>query len=464
MIASAITARARRIFGVERGLLCLLVCFALALPAWTPRLYAVDSVQYFAYLPSLVQDGDLLFTNEYTALDRLNPNAGIANALLERRDLLTGRPINVAPIGTAVLWSPWYLAVHGWLLLTDPARADGVGQPYTWIVSLASLVYALAGLVLCYHIVRRWASQWAAAGAVLLCWLATPVVFYSYISPPWSHAPGLFATALFVWWWLRLRDAPTTGRWLGLGVIAGLMVLCREQLGLWLLLPAVEALVDYGRALRRGDWRTVRRLLGWHVGFVAVFALTLLPQLLAYRAMNGRWGPSTHVGGKLRWYSPNFWRTLFNLEHGAFWWTPVWCIGLLGMALLWRRDRRVMALLVLGVVAQVYINGSLDTTWHLTASFGFRRLIEATPVFALGLALLLDRVRLPRPLLALAGALLIAWNFGLILQWSLPPRPIRDGLVWDGMLTRQFAAPARAVRSLDTLLFRRCELVKNGGC
>lgn len=454
----------------DRGLLVLVAAFVLALPLWTPRLYAVDSVEYFAYLPSLWLDHDLDFTNEYRAFDARNPQAGIAAALIAKTDPDTHRPINVAPIGTAILWTPAWAATHLALSVAHAAGAavtpDGVSQPYIWAVCLAALLYGLGGLVFSYQIARRWAGVWPATAATLAGWLATPVLFYSYVSPPWSHAPALFMTAWFVWYWLRVRPAPRLDQWLNFALLGGLMTLCREQLGLWLVLPALDALVAYAPALRARRWEAVGRLLAAHALFVAVVGLLLVPQLLTYRALTGHLRPSSHVAGKLEagWYSPHFFDTLFDPTHGAFWWTPVWLVGLVGLALLWRRDRRVMLGLLLAFAAQVYINGSLGTTWHLTASFGFRRLIEATPVFVLGLALLIERSRWPRPLVVGLGALLVAWNLGLILQWSLPPRPIRDGLVWDGMLGRQSQVVTTTVGRLDQLLFRRCELVKNGGC
>jgi hypothetical protein len=48
----------------RRGVLWLVLAFVLSLPAVTPRIYASDEVQYFAYLRSLWFDGDGSFENE----------------------------------------------------------------------------------------------------------------------------------------------------------------------------------------------------------------------------------------------------------------------------------------------------------------------------------------------------------------------------------------------------------------
>ena len=446
----------------------IIVVFCFCLPLLFPRIYAVDSAQYYAYLPSLLLDGDLDFADEYTRLHALNPAAGIRGGLLDTTDPLTGRPINVAPIGTAILWSPAFLLAHAAALIAGALgadiAADGFSPPYIWAVSVATAIYGLLGLLLAYRLARRFASTWAAATAVIACWLASPVVFFMFVSPPWSHVPALFVTTLFITFWYHTRGRRSAAQWILLGLLGGLMTLSREQLGLFMLIPALEALGHYWSYWTRRDWKSLGALVGRHCLFLAVIALTLVPQFLAYRALNGRWGPSTNVQGKLIWSSPRFFDTLIDPTHGALFWTPVWLLGILGLPLLWRRDRVFTLLLGAALVAQVYINGSFYPTWHLKGSFGFRRLIEATPIFVIGLALLIDRVRLPRFLTAGLCALLIAWNFGLIAQWSLPPRTIREGLVWNGMLRRQAEIMEVVPEKLNTYLFERCKLVENGAC
>ena len=125
------------------------------------------------------------------------------------------------------------------------------------------------------------------------------------------------------------------------------------------------------------------------------------------------------------------------------------------------------ALLFLGFLGQTYINGAFGTTWHLTRSFGFRRLIECTPIFALGLAALVERLRARagRVLPLAAALLLIYWNVGLIAQWTFVRPQIRDGLIWDGMLRAQVVdVPAAAIGKLDDVLFHRCRLANNKTC
>ena len=43
--------------------------------------------------------------------------------------------------------------------------------------------------------------------AALAVWLGTPLLFYMYVAPPFSHACSAFAVALFVWTWMRVRGS-----------------------------------------------------------------------------------------------------------------------------------------------------------------------------------------------------------------------------------------------------------------
>ena len=353
-----------------------------------------------------------------------------------------------------------------------------------------SALYALGGLLLTYRLARRYAGAFAAALATIGVWLASPLVMYTYILMPWSHTAGFFLFALFLSIWLGIRDARPAAlrQWALLGLVGGLMTITREQLGLLLLLPAAEALYDYAAALRARDWRAARALLARHALFLALLALALLPQLVVYQVLNGRPTPSSTVGGKLVWCSPHFIDTLIDFDprpspfcpiandisanfppfaHGALLWSPILVPALLGLFALARRDRWLALLLLLGFVGQTYINGAFGTTWHLTRSFGFRRLIECTPIFVLGLAALIEwwgtRGRRALPLALVA--FLIYWNIGLIAQWTFVRPELRNGLIWDGMLRAQFIeVPGRVAGKLDDVLFHRCKLASNKTC
>ena len=517
---TALTTLRTRLARRDIGLGLLICTWLLLLPLSTPRVVLSDEIQYYAYLRSVYFDGDLDFRNEYEHIFQQFGDQAVFNALL-RTDAANPNPTtgllrNVAPVGSAIMWAPAFILADLGVQLANAFGAkiarDGFSRPYIVAVCMMSALYSLLGLLLTYRLARRYSGQFAAALATITVFLASPLIFYTYIAMPWSHAPGFFLVALFLTVWLggRPGDQETrrpgdqgTGRlfpkrasaidrkapplplcpsaplplcpsprlltWLLLGLIGGLMVMTREQLGLLLLIPAVEGLIAYAGLLRARRWPALARLLSGHLTFLAALALSLSPQLLAYKILNGRYGPSATVAGKLDWRSPHFFDTLLDPAHGALLWSPVLALGLVGLIWLARQDRLLAALLLLGFVAQTYLNGAFGTTWHLSGAFGFRRLIECTPIIVLGLACLLDWAKAKVGIwpLLLISLLLVYWNLGLIAQWTVVRKAegFRLGLIWDNMLYYQFVeVPGQVASRLFDLIFNRCKFVTNQGC
>ncbi|MBN1483772.1 MAG: glycosyltransferase family 39 protein [Chloroflexia bacterium] len=457
---------------VDPGWVALFILFLFSLLLLTPRLYAVDSVEYFSYLPSLLFDGDLDFTDEYSYFMQQNPQAGI-EGVLYKRDPHTGLPLNVAPVGTALLWSPAYLLAHGVVLISKalgaPLQADGLSRPYILSVCYASVFYAGAGLWLSYRLCRQYFSALASALAVALVFMATPVIFYSHVNPPWSHSVSLFCVALFVTVWHNSRGDRRQAQYLLLGLLGGLMYLVREQDGLFLLIPALEALLDYGRIIvERGRelWPAFRRRFGRHLLLLLGLLLGIWPQFLAYRVLNGRFGPNVTVGYKFDWSSPHFFRVLFSPQYGLLVWSPLLLLALLGLALLWRRDRLLSGALTLAFLAQVYIAGTF-LTWQSPGSFGQRRFINCAVIFCLGLAALLAWLRKkgwPAGLLIGLGGLFALWNGALILHWGLYEADREAGLLWDRLPRRVLVEiPRQGFDLLRRLLWERETFYDNPG-
>ncbi len=459
-------ARLRR---VDPGGVALFLLFLLSLPLVTPRLYAVDSVEYFSYLPSLLFDGDLDFTDEYRYFQQLNPQAGI-EGVLNKRDPTTGLPLNVAPVGTAIFWSPAYLLAHGGVLLARalgvPLEADGLSRPYILAVCYASVLYAFAGLYLSYRLCRRLFSSFASALAVALVWLATPAFFYSHASPPWSHSVSLFAVALLIYSWYTGRERPTPARYLLLGFLGGLAALVREQDVVFLLVPAVEALLSWGTAWRKDAARRLPALLGRLALLAAGALLAFYPQLAVYRILGGRFAPNPTVAGKFTWWSPSFFQVLGDPHYGLLVWCPVLVPALAGLVLLGRRDRLLGLALGFSFLAQVYLTGAY-LTWMGPGSFGPRRFIAGTVIFALGLAALLSFLRekgWPAWVLAGLGGLFVAWNLGLIANWILYPEERTFGLLWERLPQRLFwEIPRQVPDFLRCLFLQRGSLYRNPG-
>ena len=460
----------------DRALVALLVLFGLVAPLVTQRIYASDEIQYFAYTHSLFFDRDFDFGNEYMHFYESNPRKfeAIYTDLYLKKEDLTGLPINVAPIGTGLFWLPAYAVTHLFVTVANSlganVPADGYSQPYITAICLTSYLLGCAGLLLCYLMSRRLFGKRVSAVGVAVTWLATPLIFYTVVAPPWSHATSLFTVTLFLWYWLRTRRE--TGRewreWPALGLCAGLMMLVREQDALFLIVPGLEVavrLVSQWRKSKLADREALLRPIGGLILMGVMAAIVFIPQLVAYRAITGRFGPSRVVFSKFTWTSPNALNVLFSPEHGLVPWTPLVVVAMLGLALLWRRDRLLAGALAVAFFVQVYIAGSF-LTWQSAGSFGQRRFINSTAIFVLGLVAVLSWVLargVPRWAVGAIALLFVAWNGGLLIQYALWTSDQRQGLEWASVLQGQLEMPAKAARLLWTYITDRRKFYSETG-
>jgi hypothetical protein len=439
------------------GRRALVLLFLLTLPLVTPKIRGADEIEYFSYLRSLVFDHDVEFGNEYEHFYAADPRglAGFKATFLERRETDTGRHINFAPLGCALLWSPFYLLAHAGVLAARAAgasvAADGFSFPYVAAVCYASALYGLGGLLLVHDTLRRHGgvAEPAATLSVAGLWLGTPLLYYMTLAPAFSHAAGVAAVALVVWLSLRTAARPLApvGQWALVGAAGGLAALVREQDGLFLILPAG---LLFRQAFAGRAWGAA---LARAAAMGASALVAFLPQLFAYRALTGRFGPSRLVARKMSWESPHLLQVLFDAGHGLFAWSPLLLVAAAGLLyLVWRRRDATVVLLALAVLLQMWINGAVES-WTQAGAFGSRRFVSSTPVFAWGLAALLTVAWARRPRLAAAGlALFVWWNIGLMVQFGLRLMD-RQRLEWPRVAVNQVSAVPRHLGRAAWLFF-----------
>jgi hypothetical protein len=448
----------------------LLAALLLTLPLVTPKIRGADEIEYFSYLRSAVFDHDLEFGNEYEHFYARDPRglAGFKATFLDLRERATGRHINFASLGSALLWSPFYLLAHAAVLaaraLGADVPADGFARPYVVAVGYASWAYAMAGLVLVYRALVDFGAfdETAAAWTTAALLWATPLLYYVTLAPAFSHAVSFFVIALLVWLTLRFRrDGFTAGRAAGLGAVAGLAALVREQDGLLIVVPALVIAIDGWRA------RRFSRTLGHLAVLGGTAVIAFAPQLLAYRAVNGGFGPSRLVARKMDYASPHALEVLFDPGHGLFVWAPLLLLAASGLGLALRRARRGDAAVVLaltaGLLLQVWINGAVES-WTQAGAFGSRRFVAATALLAWGLAALLAALlpRLGRRAVAATLVVFAWWNVSLIVQFGLKLMD-RQRLEWPRVARNQVVEVPRQVGRSAWLFFTdRERLVREG--
>ena len=451
----------------------LLVLFLLSLPLVNPIVHG-DGVGYYAYARAPLIQHNLRFEEDWRHANLYFSQARtLANGQLNPSEYAeTGYVSNLFTIGPAILWTPFLLAAHAFVICSDVLGAhipaNGFSTPYILAMALGTAIYGFLGLLFSYFLTRKYVEEPWAFLSTLAIWGASSLPVYMYFNPAWSHAHSVFAVALFLWYWDRTRDRRTFLQWILLGMLAGLMVDVYFPNGVFLVLPLIESILAYWNSWKEKNLRAAGPLFAANISFTVALVLAFLPTLVTRSIIFGglfRFG--TYSALPWDWSAP-YWRlVLFSSEHGLLSWTPILGLAILGLFFAPRHARSLSRYLAVAAAAYYYVISSYPY-WNGTASFGNRYFISLSPIFIFGLALLLQRFaplfRLPRRAFATAAALiflLVAWNAGLIFQWGAHLIPVRGPVSFSEVLHNQFfVVPRQLSADLQRYLFKRKALMQ----
>jgi len=431
--------------------LIFLVAFFLFFKPW---IHGFDTVGYYSWLRSAAIDGNLNVGDEFT-------HYGYG---AERGITITGHTYNEWGVGSAILWSPFFLTVHRLSLLARalgfPMATDGYAAQYIWAISLGSAACAFTAILLTYHLCCEFFSSSTSVLGTAAVWLSSPLIFYMYSHPAMSHANDAFVYALFILVWYKTRSHQA---WRGAalrGAAAGLCALVRQMNAVFVFFILGEFVVDGIRA-----WRNTRQAVEMGQAFlrVAVFSLAwwlvYSPQIIVWRIVFGHWielNPYAGAGVGFDWLHPHVLGVLLSTNRGLFVWTPLMLPATMGWFPLWGKDRRLTALLVLNFVLQLYVIASWSS-WDGSAAFGQRFFTNMTPAFALGLAALLTTLqrRIPLRWLATACAFFVVWNGLLIARYALEDIPRYGPAPLAELIIGQFTVLPRYLDRIIQILLTR---------
>ncbi len=360
-----------------------------------------DSRGYFVWLPWLLRGGGGDLGHTLEALGQV--------------ELPASSPLRLGlhPVGPAILWSPFYLAAHVYVLAGRALgrtvyAADGVATPYLRAAALGTGLVATAGALALLRALRTRHEAPAAALAVGAIALGSSLPYYVAIQPLMAHGIVFGLAALLVWAWVETERAPAVRRWAILGALFGLLVLARWQALVAAVLPVALAVRD----LRQG-----RGAQGPLVAAATALA-AFLPQSLVWHAWHGRWITMPQGAGYVSWSSPHLLDVLVSADRGLFSWTPVAAVGVLGLVGGARRWGLLAASSLAAVALTAWVNGGVSD-WAGSDAFGARRFDLVLPLLAIGVAVAVEGAAAlvaRRPMLAPAAllALLAAWNLGLL--------------------------------------------------
>ena len=412
-----------------------------------------DGNGYYAWVRSPVIDHDLDFENEFLRGDPSFLNAVSGDGeLLPGMYTANGHVRNQWGVGPAVVWAPFVVLAHGVVLAGRAVGigwpADGYSLPYLWISAVVTALAASIGLLLSFRVSLTFARTGPAVVGTIAIWLASSLPIYQYLLPFWPFGIAVLVSSALAWVWHR--PGWNGRRWLVLGALSGFAI-CVHPVGVtWSVLPMASLLgLDRGTIGERGRgfaWFALGGLIG------------LLPQLILKAIVQG--SPfDTGYRESWRFLDPDVFRVLFGADHGAFSWTPVLFLALIGLVMLLRRDRRLAIGLLSVFIVMVYLVASYGS--YEQSSFGNRFLVWFTPGFVVGASALADAAWKRREVVIGVVSVLAVWNVLFMFQWSWGLAPKRGPVNWGVVARQQMTeAPSEMARAVRLFFTDRGELIR----
>jgi hypothetical protein len=378
------------------------------------RLVFGDALHHYVQLRSAVFDHDLRFTNEYVRMYGITASDADDPDLRWITDTNAGGYIrNLMPVGPAIVWAPGFLVMTGAIWMADALGAsypfDGYGRLFQAAAAYSGIAAAVAGVWLAFLTARFLFRPRAAIWATLAIWLAGSAVYYTVISPTYSHAPSMLAVGAFWYVWIRTRNRQDVARYAWVGVFAGVAALMRWQDAVLLIVPAIDA-----------AWHRERGLLSSLTNVVVATACAVAafaPQLYVWHTLYGHFLVIPQGGGFMRWGAPALWSILFSDNHGLLTWTPVIALAIAGLVPLTRRAPLVGIAAVAFLSISWYVNAAV-ADWWAGEAFGARRFVGCYPVFVLATAALFERLDERPVLVAGITTAFTACTFLLLVQYQ----------------------------------------------
>lgn len=377
--------------------------FSLNPPSW-------DGAFYYAYARSAVMDGDLHLANDLQLGYPAAPQ--FAERKMDEQRTVTDHVENTFAPGTATQWLP--LMVVGRLL-----NLNGHEPLFLRTAATISALTGLATFLLSAHIARTVLGDRRVTLAIGTMMFATPLIYYQFRDPWYSHTMSAFAGALIVWAWLRWQKSERWIAHIGIGLLISFAVLVRWQNVMYAILPmstAVYAFIDN------------RNIRTWHKPFTrltlsGIGTLTLIPiQLFLWKQYFDSWLTIPMGDSFMDWTAPWLSPLIFSPFMGIVAWFPLFVPAVIGLLWLSKRTPRLIIPLILILLLELYVNGS-TRDWFGGGGFGPRKQTTELAIFAVGYAgfIALLRSTSSRWGVWIGGfiSLFLGWHHLMLLRYGL---------------------------------------------
>ena len=364
----------------------------------SPMLIVGDGKGYYAWVRSVILDGDIDFTNDYKLLYPPDTPPGYMGVRTPN-----GLVSNIYSIGMAIIEIPGLLLAHCITVLLFPEKADGVSLLYQICVTWPLIALILFSFHLLYRaMLSLGASKLWAFWFCITALVGSNLIHYVAKEPTMSHGAGVALINILVFLITRYdmeTHLPSWVKIIRLGLLTGLLLLVRNS-NIVILAPITALAFLYCRFKARD--------------ILCIAAVAIPVTILQPVALYFLWGEprlTPYYQAAFNSGLPGITVTLFSLRHGLFiinpWYAVLLVFALWGLSVPGRL-RNLSLWTLISFTGLSIINGlwSFSMFGHC---FGSRAFIELLPMLSVaGSLVAAEKNVCHRRILALITCMLIS--------------------------------------------------------
>lgn len=315
-----------------------------------------DGNGYYTYTQALFYDKSLNFTKVYNFLEHFQGRTG------EFSRLFWDKSFNPYSIGTGIIWLPS-------LFLTNSFSSNRFDLVNELGPGLTGIVCMIAGLYFIEKYLLKYFSKNTVFWTILILFFGSNVLYYTAFEPALSHQPAFLIISILLY---LSSDSKRANLFL-VGVLSGLLLSVRLGDAVFLI-PIFYAFRKRGSALL-------------YIPLGAFLAYT--PQLLNQKMQFNNFVNNPYLSGQNGGWQINLlniFKVLFSYKKGLFVWTPVFALATYG--LIGNKKYTFLVSLAGGLLSASFWPGGLS------AGFGIRLMFSGIPYFAVGIAHVVNKMKI----------------------------------------------------------------------
>lgn len=297
----------------------------------------------------------------------------------------TGRTLIKYPVGQAIAYAPFYFIADTIAKNSERYPADGFSKPYILLTVIAGMFYTLIGLLLMYLLLIRLLPKNIAAVSLLIIAFGTNYFWMAGYHGELIHNVQLAWIAAFMLFCIRWFEKFRSKDAFLLGLFYGLAVTTRPTAILLILIPLFWNVYSL-KALRERIQFIIQKKYRHLLLLIAGFLIFTSVQMLYWKYTTGSFIAYTYQnageGFELHW--PYTLKYLFSARKGWLIYTPVMIFALAGIFTLRKTHKQLFPALLIFSIAYIWLLSSWSCWWY-AASLSQRSIIQAYPIFGIGL-------------------------------------------------------------------------------